>query len=73
MLYIHCNFKLTLHSKKLSRKVELYKFFICNIYIYKFIFCNIINVFIYFLFNCKSIDMKGFVELEDRKTALFFP
>lgn len=46
MLYIHCNFKLTLHSKKLSRKVELYKFFICNIYIYKFIFCNIINVFI---------------------------
>lgn len=71
MMYIHCNFKLTLHAKMLSCKVELCKFFICNIY--KFIFCNIINAFIYFLFNCKSIDMKGFGELEDKKTALFFP
>lgn len=40
---------------------------------YKFIFCNIINAFIYFLFKCKSIDTKGFVELEDRKTGMFFP
>lgn len=60
MLYIHCNFKLTSHSKKLSYKVELCNFFICNINF----FLNIINAFIYLLlFNCK-FNTKGFVELE---------
>lgn len=67
-LYIHCNFKLALHSE-LSYKAELCRFS-CVIY-YKFIFW--INVFIYLLlFNCKSINTTGFMELEHKKTALFF-